>query len=293
MRAIWKIISSKPEGASVFSGGRHVRPLIVVRSPRARQMRLVVSPADGSVRLTIPRRAGLGDAQRWAESKRGWVEAQLAALPDPQPIHPGMSVPFAGEALTLAWSANLPRKPRRAGSTLQAGGPHDTLAPRILRWLKSEAQTLLDSESRELADRLGVTLGRIGVGDPVSRWGSCSASGDLRFSWRLILAPDFVRRATVAHEVAHRIHMNHGPQFHALVATLLGADPGPARRWLRTHGARLHWFGRSPCGSSSDGGLPLSSGAPGLDARSSADAGGLPTGLPSSSTKTPVSGPPK
>lgn len=245
MRAIWKIISSTPEAEPVFSGGVHVRPLIVVRSPRARQMRLVVSPRDGNVRLTIPRRAGLAEARHWAESKRVWVEAQLAALPAPQPIHPGMILPFAGEGIALDWSDGHPRKPCRAGSVVRVGGPRDSLESRVLRWMKAEARSLLEAESRELAVRLGVTLGRIGVGDPVSRWGSCSPSGDIRYSWRLILAPDAVRRATVAHEIAHRIHMNHGPGFHALVAELLGEDPAPARRWLRTHGAALHWFGRS------------------------------------------------
>jgi len=89
-----------------------------------------------------------------------------------------------------------------------------------------------------------VKVSKVGVGDPVSRWGSCSASGTIRYSWRLVLAPDFVRRATVAHEVAHRVHLNHGRDFHALVATLLGADPAPARAWLRREGAGLHRFGR-------------------------------------------------
>ena len=86
---------------------------------------------------------------------------------------------------------------------------------------------------------------RIGVGDARSRWGSCSTGGDIRYSWRLILAPPEVRRATVAHEVAHRLHMNHGPDFHAAVAHLFGRDPAPERRWLREHGAALHAIGRA------------------------------------------------
>ena len=77
----------------------------------------------------------------------------------------------------------------------------------------------------------------------MSRWGSCSAAGAIRYSWRLILAPEFVRRATVAHEVAHLVHLNHGPDFHALVERLLGADPRPARAWLKREGAALHRIG--------------------------------------------------
>ncbi|MDP8994550.1 MAG: M48 family metallopeptidase, partial [Pseudomonadota bacterium] len=85
---------------------------------------------------------------------------------------------------------------------------------------------------------------RVAVGDPISRWGSCSSSAAIRYSWRLILAPDWVRRATVAHEAAHLVHMNHGPAFHALVGELLGEDPRPAWLWLRREGAALHRIGR-------------------------------------------------
>ena len=103
---------------------------------------------------------------------------------------------------------------------------------------------MLDAETRAFAARAGTAIVRVGVGDPVSRWGSCSTGGTIRYSWRLIMAPDFVRQATVAHEVAHLVHMNHSPQFHALVETLLGRDPKPARSWLRREGAALHRIGK-------------------------------------------------
>ena len=50
---------------------------------------------------------------------------------------------------------------------------------------------------------------------------------------------------TVAHEVAHRVHMDHSKRFHALVAELLGADPAPARRWLRANAGTVQGFGRA------------------------------------------------
>jgi predicted metal-dependent hydrolase len=133
---------------------------------------------------------------------------------------------------------------RRIDQVIHVGGPLEALSARLLRYLKRESLLLLAAETRAIAGQAAITVARIGVGDPRSRWGSCSGTGDIRYSWRLILAPDFVRRATVAHEVAHRIHMNHGPDFHALAAQLHGADPAPARRWLKLNGAALHWFGR-------------------------------------------------
>jgi len=207
-------------------------------------MRLAVDPRGGLVRLTLPRRAPLADAYRWVETKRGWVEAQLEALPRACPIEPRLRFCFAGETVTVDWNDRNPRTPLRVGDTLRVGGPRDQLSPRLLRWLKTQARLKLDHETRALAATIGVAVGSVGVGDPVSRWGSCSAGAGIRYSWRLILAPDFVRRATVAHEVAHLVHLNHGPDFHALAAKLFGADPAPARRWLRASGAALHWFGR-------------------------------------------------
>ena len=104
---------------------------------------------------------------------------------------------------------------------------------------------MLETETAEYAAKAKVSVVQVAVGDAKGRWGSCASSGVIRYSWRLILAPSWVRRATVAHEVAHRVHMNHAPVFHALVEQLYGEDPTPARVWLRTHGAELHWFGRS------------------------------------------------
>lgn len=228
-----------------FCGGVHSRALTVLRSPRARQMRLAVDPRDGSVRLTLPRRAQMDHALCWAETKRGWIEAQLARLPVAMPIVNGMRFEVAGETLMLDWSEHHPRKPVRHDGRLQIGGPAERLEARLLRWLKDEARVQFDLETQEFAAKTGVSVPPIGIGDPVSRWGSCASSGQIRYSWRLILAPSFVRRATVAHEVAHRVHMNHSAAFHALVKDILGDDPIPARKWLRSHGATLHWFGRS------------------------------------------------
>ena len=216
----------------------------VARSRRARRMRLSVDPRNGKVRLSIPWRAALKPALDWAETQRPWIEAQLGKLPAAAPLGPGASVTVGGEALLIDWAEDRPRRVARLPGRLVVGGPRDALQPRLLRWLKAEALAVLTRKTLRVAERAGVSVGQIAVGDPRSRWGSCASSGDIRYSWRLILAPAHVLRATVAHEVAHRVHMNHGPAFHRLVAELLGEDPAPARRWLRANGASLHWVGR-------------------------------------------------
>jgi predicted metal-dependent hydrolase len=212
-------------------------------SPRARVMRLRVDPRTGAVLLTMPKRASRRRAIAWAEGHRQWVEAALAKVPSAAPLGPGGSVPYLCEPHVVDWAEGRSRLVRAEAGRLIAGGPLEGLEPRLLRWLKRQAQAVLAEDTRHFAAKAGVEVSRVGVGDPVSRWGSCSSSGAIRYSWRLILAPEWVRRATVAHEVAHRVHMNHGPDFHALVEALLGADPAPARHWLRREGAALHRIG--------------------------------------------------
>lgn len=221
-----------------------IEGLEIVRKAAARRMKLSVDPRSGAVRLVLPRTAALAPALEWVEAHRGWIERQRARMPEPWPVTPGMTLPFAGEDYLLDWAERHPRKPQIEGNRLILGGPADIMTSRLLRWMRAEALALLDAETREIAALRDISIASVSTGDPRSRWGSCSSTGDIRYSWRLILAPSHVRRATVAHEVAHRIHMDHSRAFHRLVAELNGGDPKPAREWLRVHGSRLHWFGR-------------------------------------------------
>lgn len=228
-----------------FSGGATTALLTLKISPRAKVMRLRVDPRTGAVVLTVPKRVSRTKALQWASGSRAWIEAALADVPPPSTIGPGAVIPFRGEPHTIQWQSERLRRVEVEEGRLHVGGPIESLEPRLMRWLKQEARTVLERETREYAAKANVSVSRVGVGDTLSRWGSCSSSGAIRYSWRLILAPDWVRRATVAHEVAHRVHMNHGPQFHALVERLYGEDPAPARQWLRREGPGLHRVGRS------------------------------------------------
>jgi len=88
------------------------------------------------------------------------------------------------------------------------------------------------------AAKLGVQIGGITLKDTRSRWGSCTAQGQLSLSWRLIFAPPHVLDYVCAHEVAHRLEMNHSPRFWALVEQQ-SPHRHAATLWLRQHGAAL------------------------------------------------------
>jgi predicted metal-dependent hydrolase len=116
------------------------------------------------------------------------------------------------------------------------------LARRLGDWLKSEARRDLWAACRRYAAAMHVDFHRLTVRDQASRWGSCSASGALSFSWRLILAPREVLEYVAVHEVAHLVEMNHGPRFWSLVDRYF-PERRRARSWLRRHGPQLHRYG--------------------------------------------------
>ncbi|MBV8238200.1 MAG: DUF45 domain-containing protein [Sphingomonas sp.] len=216
----------------------------VVRHPRARRAKLSLDPASGRVRLVIPARASAKAALAWAATQGEWLARQRAALPEARPFAPGATVPFDDAVLTILWDEAGARRVVRIDDRLLTGGPRETVGRRIEAWLRREALRLLSEDTAHYAALAGVKVVKVAIGDARGRWGSCASSGAIRYNWRLALAPRAVRRATAAHEVAHRVHMNHSAAFHALVATLYGRDPAAERAWLRRHGASLHWFGR-------------------------------------------------
>lgn len=207
-------------------------------------MRLRLDEIRQRLILTIPVRANRKSALDWAGRQAGWVECQLARLAPAEPFAPGATIFLEGQPIRLHWDPGLPRSPRLVDERLECGGPIEGIAGRIERFLRSLARERLSSETAALARKAGVTIRSVTVGDASSRWGSCSSSGSIRYNWRLILAPTHLLRWLVAHEVAHRRHMNHGPAFREVEAELYGGDVAAARAELRALGPRLKRIGR-------------------------------------------------
>ena len=123
--------------------------------------------------------------------------------------------------------------------TLDLPGGPDRLGPRLGAFLRATARDRLAAACDRHAGTLGRPYRRLTLRDTRSRWGSCTAGGDLMFSWRLVMAPPEVLDYVAAHEVAHLARMDHSPAFWAVVAGLCPAHEGP-RAWLRERGGELH-----------------------------------------------------
>jgi predicted metal-dependent hydrolase len=210
----------------------------------ARRLRLRLDERRGVLKLTGPLRMSRKAALAWAAGQREWVEAQVGAMLPPEPFVPGARIPIEGADVELVCHPPAPRTPRLQAGRLVCGGPSEGFARRIELFLKRHALDILSRETAECADRAGLSVRSVGVGDADTRWGSCTSAARIRYSWRLILAPPEARRYVVAHEVAHLVHLNHGPGFKALERNLFGGDPSAARLLLRRVGPRLKRIGR-------------------------------------------------
>lgn len=222
----------------------HLRlPLTFRRSMQARRLSMKLNP-DRRLTVTGPRRATVRQVEAFVLRHADWVQAQIGKLQAPVLLLPGALVPVLGQTVRLEYGA-----PRGgdglSGGALTVTGPARQYETRLKHWLHAAVR----QEIRHLADaacaRGGLSYRAISLRDTISRWGSCSRTGSLSFSWRLVFAPHAVLDYVVCHEIAHLRHMDHSPRFWGLVETLM---PGYAaqRDWLMSQGHALHRYRFAP-----------------------------------------------
>jgi len=213
-------------------------------NPRARRVIVKVHPGTGAVTVVAPSRRGLQHALDFARGEQDWIARQRARVPAPVVLAPGAKLPFRGQIHEIRHGGTRGPAPVWRDDDLPViwvTGRAEHAPRRIADFLKREARALCEARALEYGARLGVLPTRITMRDTASRWGSCSATRAISFSWRLIFAPDFVRDYVVAHEVAHMKEMNHGPRFWKLVEKL-HPDFEVAQAWLKTQGRNLQRY---------------------------------------------------
>ena len=241
------------------------------RSPRAKRFSLKVSHTERAAILTLPNRGRVEDANAFLARHADWLRKQLERLPEPVPFVDGAIIPLRGELHRIrfagpqrysrvVWQENDAENapiPKNSVAdwrnlscarfdapipSLYVSGDKEHAPRRFHDWLRSEVRKDIAVSVAKYAETLECSFKRIAIRDQATRWGSCSTTGTLSFSWRLIFAPPFILDYVAAHEVAHLREMNHGPRFWRLMRD---AVPGMlrARVWLKTYGAELHRFG--------------------------------------------------
>jgi len=225
----------------------HNASLEIRRHPRARNLTLRVNAATRKIVATIPKRASRHEVAGLILAHYAWIRERLLNAPEVMALVDGSEIPFRGTAHRIRFCSKTPGRgvvvcvETPAGPELHVAGQPEHCPRRLKDWLARAAKTDLERHAKHHATSLGVSFRRISVRDQSSRWGSCSSSGTLSFSWRLILAPPDVLEYVAAHEVAHLREMNHSPAFWSLVSKLC-PDFKTAEHWLTNEGPDLHRY---------------------------------------------------
>ncbi|MFD0916979.1 M48 family metallopeptidase [Pseudahrensia aquimaris] len=225
--------------------GRNV-DVRVVENPRTSRLTLRLVPAsktEESLKVTVPPGTPEDEVDGFLQRNRAWAASRLSRLPEVTRIADGVTIPLRGVPHRIVHSGIgrgvVSIGMEDDGKVIRVFGDPKFLPRKVADFLKRQAKQDLTKAVAHYADALGVKPKSITMRDTTSRWGSCSSSGALNFSWRIILAPPEVLNYLAAHEVAHLREMNHSDRFWAHVRDIC-PDMETHKAWLRQHGAKLH-----------------------------------------------------
>ena len=177
---------------------------ILVRSSR-KTLAIEVRP-DGTIRIRAPRFCTDAEIRKFVRKNLAWIAGKLELA-----------------------------EQRKQKPNTPEGRP---CSEQELRDLAERAVCELPLRVREFAMQMGVTYGRITIRSQRTRWGSCSSKGNLNFNCLLMLTPPEVQDYVLVHELAHRMEMNHSPEFWRIVESVL-PDYKIRKQWLKKEGAQL------------------------------------------------------
>ena len=220
----------------------------VVVSKAARQSRLRVGP--GGVEVIQPVGVGEEETSTFLRRNESWVLAQLErvsslrALRRParrqtgEILYRGESTPVRVEIADTKALGNLVRWSEGKIIVRRGLETRTSSARGLENWLRRQARSAIADCLPTLTARIQQRPGQVYVMDQRTKWGNCSSRGNLSFNWRLVLAPDFVLRYLVTHEVVHLAIPDHSAKFWLTVQSLC-PEMNRAKQWLGLHHAQL------------------------------------------------------
>lgn len=230
---------------TVYQGKRRLE-YILIRSQR-RDVLFKALP-EGETRVYAPAWIRLRDVDDMVRSRIGELEEmhrrvdfELAQNRLEHPVSDGSRICVEGKArrLILERSDKIEMQITEEMLLLHLPDASDDGTRSALRQVLSGlALERIRERLSEFAPKIGVQFGRVTIREQKSRWGSCSAKGNLNFNWKLIMAPPEVLNYVVIHELCHLIEFNHSNRFWTLVEAQM-PEYALWKKWLKLHGAEL------------------------------------------------------
>lgn len=228
-------------------GGQEVECRLI-RSKSAKKLRIKVKP-DG-VEVVVPEGRDAQEGFTFVSENQAWVmkqlerARQLRAVRRPDKRMRG-EVLLRGEPVPVnvvrsdRWQAPNKVVLEDGAISITCGPDARTPVPRSLEnWLRKKARESIEKHLAVVGKRVRRTPNRVYIMGQRTKWGNCSALGNLSFNWRLIMAPDYVLRYIVTHEMVHLAIPDHSQRFWLTVQSIC-PNADRARQWLVANGHRL------------------------------------------------------
>ena len=215
----------------------------LIHSPRRRRISLRIS-SEGEVEVHAP----VGYTEKEAQAlllRHGRIVERLkqraAFLKKTRPaLKDGVMLLFLGQGYPLTASHRLVQFDGE--KFMVPPGSEAERLEMLEKTYRSLARRLIVPRTALLAARFHIPIGKVHINGAVTRWGSCSAQGNLNFSWHLVRCPADLIDSVICHELAHRAELNHSPAFYRQLSKL---DPlfAEHRTALRRFARANPWFG--------------------------------------------------
>lgn len=224
-----------------FNGG-------ISRSKAAKGLRIKVTPTG--IDIVVPKGRLIDEAVTFVSNNQEWVIEQLRRArqihtvrrPDTQSrgqiLFCGVEVPV-NIVQSYTWQGPNKVLLKNGVISIIHGSSTQTPVMRSLEnWLRKQARESIDRHIVDISKRVKRSPNRVYIMDQRTKWGNCSALGNLSFNWRLIMAPDYVLRYIVTHEMVHLVIPDHSQKFWLTVYSLCH-DAEKARQWLVRNSTNL------------------------------------------------------
>ncbi len=208
----------------------------IIRSKR-RTIALEVA-RDATLIVRAPYRTPFDFIEKVVFKKRFWIKEKQEIVRDryqrivPKEFVSGEGFLYLGNMYKLEFIDDVDMPIVFNNGFKIARKNYDAAKEILIAWYKAQASHKISERVNWYSSLSGLKYNRIKISDAQRRWGSCSAKGNLNFSWRLIMAPFRVMDYVVVHELAHLEEKNHSKAFWNKVKTML-PDYGQYRKWLK------------------------------------------------------------
>ena len=217
------------------------KPIVISRKNNIRRLSLKVCRITGKISINAPKFLSESEIYKFYYLNRNWIQNQINQCLDPKIVKEGLILPVEGNLYEIVV--------KKSCSKIKFLENNQICIPKNISNIGKELQTFLLEYCKSVmipiilkkSNLIQKKIKKISFKDAKSRWGSCSSTGSIMLNWRLIMVPPSVYKYVIIHELAHLVHMNHGPLFWKLVQEL-SPNYSNDKEWLKKNGGEIRRY---------------------------------------------------